>query len=460
VSLLSTLGNASTALQVFSRAIDIEGGNVANAATPGYAAVRATIRPIGDLGGSLGSDYVSVSSAADARGDSRAQAAASDASYSQARVELLEPLNGLFDITGATGLLAAFQNFSSAFGSLAVAPNDATLQESALGAVGRVAAAFQKAAESLDQQRSQIDSAINGVADEINKLSTQIRDANVQIRGSSEPNPAQDAVRRNALDALASLVDIQVIAAPDGSVTVLTGRQQPLVIGDRTFTLSADPAAAPPNQVRTAGGGNSPGTYGGKLGAVLDIRNNSLSALIGDETKPGSLNTLAAGFASRVNELLTSGVTSSGTPGTPVFLYDAGAIRDAARSLKVDPLLTGSQLAVASTGTDAQSNGIANALTRLFGSTSEADHVGGSSFQNVFGTIAASVGQELASAREQASTTSSALTAAAAARERISGVSLDQSAIAITSLQRFYQASAKLVSILDTLTTTEINLIR
>jgi flagellar hook-associated protein 1 FlgK len=161
-----------------------------------------------------------------------------------------------------------------------------------------------------------------------------------------------------------------------------------------------------------------------------------------------------------VNTLLSSGQTSSGLPGRPIFTYDVADPLNAARSLALDSAVSGSQLALATGGASPQANGTANALAGLFNSANAADWVGGVSVQSLYSSVAGRVGQELSSAREQASTSQSALTTASAARQRTSGVSLDESAIAITSLQRFYQASAKLVSILDTLTTTEINLIR
>ncbi len=58
-------------------------------------------------------------------------------------------MNQLFDITGTSGILAAFQQFSTAFSSLAVTPNDPTLQANALSAAGNVASAFQPVAAGL-----------------------------------------------------------------------------------------------------------------------------------------------------------------------------------------------------------------------------------------------------------------------------------------------------------------------
>src|ERR1700729_1939163 len=99
-SLFASLNTASTALDVFSRALGTDQANVANASTPGYAAQQATIQPI-DLSGDGAnvSDFVSISSNSNAYADATVQAASSQASASQTAVQQLTSVNQLFDIT-------------------------------------------------------------------------------------------------------------------------------------------------------------------------------------------------------------------------------------------------------------------------------------------------------------------------------------------------------------------------
>ena len=457
MSLISALHNASASLDVFSRAIDIEGGNVANAATPGYAALRSSIQPIGTGGPEIGSDYIILSSSGDFHADARVQAATSDASWSQGRVTALTPINGLFDITGSSGLLAAFQQFSAAFSDLGVTPNDPALRSTALIAAGSVATEFRKATSRVDQQTFQVDQDIQTTVANINSLAEVVRQANIRIRGLGQPDPGLEATRRAALEDLAGLTDITTTVSPDGSVMVLTGGQQPLVVGDQAYTLAVDTSAPPLAQVSSSGGGLSPGAYLGKLGALLEVRNNTLTSLVGGNGNTGSLNVLAKSFAIRVNALLSAGTDSQGTPGLPIYTFDATNDQNVARTIVLDPAIGSSQLALA---TSTSSNGNTATLTGLFQSSNPADQVNGLSIANFFSAITSSVGQQLADARDQVSVTQSSLTAATAERQRVSGVSLDQAAISITSLQRYFEANAKLVSILDTLTSTEINLIR
>jgi flagellar hook-associated protein 1 FlgK len=182
--------------------------------------------------------------------------------------------------------------------------------------------------------------------------------------------------------------------------------------------------------------------------------------LLGGNGVTGSLNDLARGFADRVNTLLTSGLDTSGAAGVPLFTYDQLDNTDVARSLAVDPSVTTGQLGLASGGAVPQSNGVAAALAALPSSTQPADQINGLSPEGLFASIASSVGQQLSDAQNRSAADATALTSAQVARQQVSGVSLDREAVTITALQRSYEANAKIVSIIDQLTSDEVNLIR
>ncbi len=459
--LFNSLQNSSTALDVISRALGVEQSNIANASTPGYAAQRANILPI-DTSGTTenGGDFIELSSTGDSRTDAQVQAANSEASYSQTQTAQLSSINSLFDITGASGILAAFQQFSTAFSNLSASPNDPTLGAAALSAAGNVASAFQSTANSLDSQRDQVDLSIASTVSQINDLAGQIRQLNVQAAAGGADNPVVEAGFRQALDQLSSLVDIRASKAPNGTVSVLVGGDLPLVVGDQAYLLSANPSAAPGAQISSASGGHSPDSFSGQLGALLATRNGALSQLLGSGSSPGSLNTLAAGFADRVNTLLASGFNAAGDPGVPVFTYDASDPTQAARSLALDPSVTPDQLGIATQGAAPTANGIANQLSILAGSTAPTDQIGGLSAEELFGSIASSVGQQLADARTTSANDQTTLTAVQSNRQQTSGVSLDQEAVNITGYERSYEASAKVVSILDELISDTLNLVK
>jgi flagellar hook-associated protein 1 FlgK len=159
-----------------------------------------------------------------------------------------------------------------------------------------------------------------------------------------------------------------------------------------------------------------------------------------------------------VNTLLTSGVTSSGAAGVPIFSYDTTNPTNVARTLTLNSSVTPSDLAVASTGTSGQSNGIANSLAAL-PSTATTNQMSDLSAEQYFSTIAASVGQQLSSAQAASTSDQSSLVTAQTNRQQQIGVSLDTEATNITTYERAYQANAQVVSTINTLTDDTINLL-
>jgi flagellar hook-associated protein 1 len=387
------------------------------------------------------------------------QASSSEASFSQTQTQQLSPVNQLFDITGSSGILAAFQQFSTAFSNLSVTPNDPTLGAAALSAAGTVASAFQSVTKSLDIQSNQVAAGIQSATAQINGLAAKIQQLNIQTRAGARNDAGVDASLRSNLEQLSSLVDITVTKAADGTVSVLAGGQLPLVVGDQAYSLSANPSAAPGSQITSSAGGNSPKSFSGNLGALLNTRNGVIAQLLGANGNPGTLNTLAAGFASRVNTLLSSGFTASGVAGVPVFSYDTVDPANAARTLTLDPTVTSSQLGLATQGVSPQANGVANTLATLANSNAPADQINGLSALDLFGSLTSSIGQQLSDAKNASTADQTSLTSAHSNQQQQSGVSLDQEAVTITAYQRSYQAEAQVVSIIDQLTSDTMTMV-
>jgi flagellar hook-associated protein 1 FlgK len=457
--LFQALQTTSNTLDAFSRSIETEGLNVSNASSPGWAALQVTIRPIGPSG--AGSDVVDISSTSDARADAVVRSATAEASFSQTASSQVSPINQVFDITGTSGILGALRNFSTAFSQLAVNPSDSGLRSASIDAANGVALAFNQVATSLDGVQSQTDTAIQSTVGQINSLSSTIAGYNAQLRGSPAFDPQLNANLRNALDSLSSLINISTSTNKDGTVTVLAGGSLPLVSEDQTWPVGVNTAAAPGSQLVSSAGGVAPTKILGSLGGLLDVRNNVTSALLGGNGQAGSLNTLAAGFASRVNALLSSGTTDAGTPGAPIFTFDQTDPSNVARTLAIDPTVGAADLGLASA---TQSNGIANSLASLSTSTQTADQITlgqtSQSAESLFASIAAGIGQHTSDLASSAQLDASAQTSAETSRQNVSGVSLDKEAVQLTAGQRAYEAVAKLFSTLDTLTETEVNLIK
>lgn len=289
---------------------------------------------------------------------------------------------------------------------------------------------------------------VSATVGKINELTEQVRDFNRRVRENTgtADDAGLDARFHSTLEQLSNFAGIQVLRLDDGTVTVLLGGQAPLVIGEHQFDLETDLSQAGP-VVRDVNGNNVGSlASGGRLGAVLHVVNTILPGLRTD------LNLLAQSISDNVNVTLAAGLDQSNLPGQPLFAYNLAT--DAAATFAFTGL-TGAQIAAAES-TAPGGNGNALNLAAL-GRTPQ---VAGETFAGFFGGIAASAGRELALAQDGQSTQSQLIAQARVIREQEQGVSLDEEATHLVELQRSYQAAARMVTVLDELTRTTIDMLR
>ena len=201
----------------------------------------------------------------------------------------------------------------------------------------------------------------------------------------------------------------------------------------------------------------------GRLGGLLEVRAGALTELLGDATQTGSLNTLAKSFADRVNQILTGGLASEGPPavaGTALFSYDAARPTAIAATLAVAADATPEGLAAISPGPPTVSNGAALDLAALRTAADAPGGVDGLSYLQFFGKLGGRVGaaiQEVGAAETRAGLLA---TQARDLRNQISGVSLDQEAIELLQTQRSFDASARMVQVVDDLVQSVLSMLR
>ncbi len=255
-----------------------------------------------------------------------------------------------------------------------------------------------------------------------------------------------DAQLNSALEQLSQLVNFQALQQPDGTVTVYVGGQTPLVVGGQTFAISGDFSRPQTAVLSSTGSDITSQITGGQLSAMLDDKNNVLPGYI------QSLNTLAQGVADQVNTGLSNGIDENGaSPSTELFTYNANV--GAAATLAVNPL-TPDQIAAALPGAPG-GNGNALNLAALANGANLSNYT----FAQFYGNIAARVGSDLSTATDNQTTKQSLLSQAQTLRQQASGVSLDEEAANLIAFQRAYQANAKMLTVLDTLTQDLMNVL-
>ncbi len=460
-TLFAALGTASNALDVLQKAIGVTQNNVSNATTPGYVTQTlnfsaSPFAPTENLWG--GVQAAGVQNSRDVYAEQAVWSANEQAGAATQESSSLSLLQGQFDVSGKTGIPSALSGLYSAFSAWNSNPTDATAQQQVLTAAQGVAQVFNQTASSIAGIRSQTDQSIESTVTQINQLTTQIASINSQIRGEGSSDAGASAQLYSSLEQLSNLVPIQVQNESDGTVTVLLGGQAPLVIGETQQPLavsftnppnSVNPNAAPDAQILSSSGQDVTALVNqGQLGGLLQVRNTTIPSLIGDGKQQGSLNQLAQGIADRVNGLLTSGQTSSGTAGVSLFTYGSGSPTSVAASLGTTNI-TGSQLAAVDPGPPSVANGIASDLAQLANPQNSADMINGQSYTDYYGTIASNVGDQAASASSAQQLQAQSLSQAQNMRAQISGVSLNQQAAQLLQFQNAYQAAAQVISVIN-----------
>jgi flagellar hook-associated protein 1 FlgK len=472
-SLFSALTTASQSLQAIDLAINVTNNNVANANSPGYAEqvpefIAQDFQP--NSGGLSGGVQEITQDTRSAYADTAVQQQLSLQGLYQQLQTSLAPLQNVFDVSSSSPIPSALNQLFQSFSQWSTEPGNANYQTSVIDAAQQAAGAFQQAAVQLGQIQTSTTDDIQSTVTQINQDAATIQSFNQQIAQNSQPDPGVSAQLESTLENLSGLANIQVLKGIGGTVTVLLGGQTALVEGlqvnplqavNDTASNSGNTSAAPNISILDSNGNDVTSEItSGSLAGLLSTRNNLLPSLIGGGQQVGGLNTLAQSLADSVNNILEAASTTNTPPyqsGTPLFTYNANAPAGIAGSLSVTSGITGSQLAAADVGPPFVANGAALTLAGL--DSSNPGPVNGQGFTQYFSSLTATVGNAAANANTQATAQSQLVAQAQALQQQVSGVSLDEEATRLVQLQSSYQAASKVVTVIDDMAQSLIDMI-
>ena len=471
-NLMASMATAGNALDVYQQALTVVQNNITNSSTPGYAtqSLNMVAQPLDVAGGLAGGVAAQgLESSRDEYAEDEVRRQLQSLGTYESQSSGLSSIDNLFDVTGNSGIPADLNNLFSSFSAWATSPNSASAQQMVISNAGNLASDIHSLSASLVQASGDVEGQIGSTVTQINQLASTIQQYNVQRLQQGSSDPGTDAGLTSSLQQLSELADVSVLNQADGTVTVLMSGGSPLVMGTSQYSISsglsvssgaANQQSPPSSQILDSQGNDvTSQIQGGKLGGLLDVHNHVLASLVGDGQQAGSLNQFAQAFADTVNGILQSGTVSTDSgaaKGAPLFVYDNSDPTLAAASFALNPAITPDQLAPV----DAQgnANGNANQLASLASSTS-AGGVNGLTFGDFFSGIASYVGQESSTASTNQQAQQQVVTQTEALRDQASGVSLDDQAVALLSFQKGYEATARLLTTLNSIAETAINMI-
>jgi flagellar hook-associated protein 1 FlgK len=325
----SILGNGTSALLAFQRALATSSHNIANATVDGYTRQRVELsnRP----GDGLRNNYIgagvqiaSITRLSDTLVTNRLL-------DSQGEIGRLDLVNGfalridqLFT-DATTGLAQPFSAFFDAAQGVAAEPASQAARTELLGRAEALVARFDQLQGGLDQIDREINARLTGGAEEVNRLASEIARLNVEIARNGPANASPDLLdQRDRLVAqVATLTGVTTLPQEDGSLNVFTTGGQPIVVGataSRFVTVQDDfrnDRVVLALETTTGTVRLGAGSIAGQLGGALSSRAELVDA------GRAELGRIAATLAEIVNGQSAAGLDLNGNVGTDFFALAA-----------------------------------------------------------------------------------------------------------------------------------------
>ena len=320
-----------------------------------------------------------------------------------------------------------------------------------------LASVFQSIEGNLTQAQNDLDASIESAVGQINRITADIASLNVQITsaevGGYSANDLQDK-RDLLLNELSGLIEVDSFYDNNGNLTISVGTGQPLVEAGNSWDLTTNLNANGHQDVFWVASDGSQTDItgsigGGKLKGWLDVRDVHITDYA------TRLDDLAANLITEVNNLHTAGLDINGALGQIFF---SGT--DAA-TIAINPNIGVDVNLIAAAGpTEGVPGGNANAVAiaglqhglTMSGNTT--------TFDDFYNSLVSDVGAAVQAGKTQRNHQTEMMALLETYREEVSGVNLDEEMINLVKFQHAYDAAANLISTVDEMMDSVINMVR
>jgi flagellar hook-associated protein 1 FlgK len=319
-----TITNGLSALLAAQRALQTTSNNIANANTAGYVRQRIDFveRPGTPLGRITIGAGVAVSDVSRVYDQFLTDNLRNSTSTEQRYLAYGDFATRLDTILGNpdTGVSSSVQRFFDQVEAVGRDPTSIAQRQQLLLEGDNLAERFQQLDSRLSSLGNEIDGRLASATNTINQLTSQIADVNDDIlTAGSSAAPSLLDKRDELLKALGAQIDITAVRQSDGTVSVLVGSGQSLVLGNQATRLTTMPDTYDGSRLQLAvdNSGNlqniSTKVNGGIVGGLLAFRNDVLDSARQD------LGQLAVGLADVFNTQHRQGMDMNGDLGANFF---------------------------------------------------------------------------------------------------------------------------------------------
>jgi flagellar hook-associated protein 1 FlgK len=451
--------NASlTGLHAQQRIAEIAGKNVANVNTEGYSRNRAELTEDtlisnarvfavrDDVGGGVAvSDVIRIR---DELAESRNLVEQGHSSYLDELKSTYDRLEGVITEPSDDGLAAQLNDFWNTWDDIGTDPTNLGARSALLAKGQSIATQFNQAAISITDLTRQTASATLTYVGEVNSTVKQIADLNHKIQGSlgSSGGALNDAMDQRDLmvERVSQLTGATRSVDSLGNVN-LNINGITIVAGDIAVPLTA--VASPANAVTvTDPQGNRVSITEGQIGAMITSTNTTYPSQL------AQLDAVAQKLWTDVNAVHATGYglgASAATNGRNFFDPPGGPVT--ALTLALSTQVAGNPDAVSAANTPNSIDGkIAHQIAALNNS------VGGASA--LYQQLVARLGVNSSTAQNAAKLQAGVVAQVNEERKGVSGVNIDEEMVTISQANQAYAANARVISIIDEMLQTLVNL--
>lgn len=368
---------------------------------------------------------------------------------------MLKQTEDIFNEMNGDGLNRLVARFYNEFRRLSNEPDSEAVRQSVREGAQAMVNDFHRIRNEVEEVRHHIDARLEGCSREVNAFAEDIKDLNIKIKvqtaSGGEPNDLLDK-RDLALRKLGGYMDLAMHKDGDGAYTVDVRGVGPLVAGSEAqqFTVERSPAddqGKPENayDLKTTGSAKGNVTHqvkGGKIGALLEVRDNVLSTIL------ARLDDLAYTMGTAVNDIHLQGFTRDGKQGVAFFkpLDQQGRAAEFLE-LSDDVKDNVNNIAAAAQGDSPGDNRIAIAISTLQGH--KIMNGGRATMDDFYDSIVSDVGVASSKNKFGMNQERDIMTQLNKMRDQISGVSIDEETANLMQYQHAFDASAKVIQIAD-----------
>lgn len=474
LGLFGTLNLGTRSLSVQRQGTEIAGQNLANVNNPAYARQRLVLSTALTIPTTLGPQGTGVEASAivqlrsalldrqilvetSVRGSLDAQQQALQ--YLQANLgqefdsltTSPEGIAAASGIGGQHGLAEGLSEFFNAWQSLSANPTSLAERQVLLAKAETLAAQFNQASNRFDRLRDLLNQGVQADVDKANAALADLAKLNGQIAsaelGGATANDLRD-LRQQKLEELAKLVNFTTVQQPDGIVDIVVDGVNLTAGSTVVEQLEAYDAGGGQWLVRARSAATPLTLTGGSLHGTIDARDGALANLQQD------LQTLAGELLSQVNAIHRDGFGLGGTTGEDFFTGTDAA------SLRVNRALTDDPARIQASGEAgaAGDNQVALRLAQLGDQRLAA--LNNQTFHERYAQSVVAAGQALASVNSEIANQEVVGNMLLRQRDSISGVSLDEEMTDLIRFQKAFEASARLITTIDEMLDTVVNLKR